>query len=370
MSESAQNPAASPPEPPTLPEMTDETIDRIESRVFTSIAAERERARRRRRGAFLGIGAAAALVLVAAVAVPAVISGSTMSAGGLADSSSESAVDGALSPEMIEGDAVAGADMAVDAEESMVGEEAAREIITNASMSIIVDDVGGGTAEVAGIAETSGGWVESMNVGTSRPLPVEPYVDDTIDSQMAAPVAEYGWITVRVPADELSAVMDDVRSLGEVTDLNVGRSDVTSQAIDLRARIDAAQASVDRLTELMSQSGSIGDLIAAESALSERQAMLESYQQQLEMLESQVAMSTLTVSLSVDSVPVTADPAGFGDGFTAGWNALVALGNGLVVGLGFVLPWLVVLVVVGAIVWLIVGGVRRSRRGADPDQTT
>lgn len=369
MTESEQMSHTPSPRTDALPDLSDESIDRIESRVFSTIATQRERGRRRRRTAFVGVGAAAAVVLVAAVAIPAVISGGGgMSAGSQVDSALDPAFDGEASPEMIEGDGVAGSDMAMDVEESAVSGDEDREIITNANMGLVVDDVGAAASDVAGLAVSIGGWVESMSVGTHGPLPVEPSVDDTVDRQTAAPEAEYGWITVRVPADDLTEVIDDVGALGEVSDLSVDRSDVTAQAMDLRARIDAAQASVDRLTELMSQSGSVSDLIAAEAALSDRQAMLESYTQQLEMLEGQVAMSTLSVSLTVETVPVVADPAGFGDGFIAGWNALVALGNGLVIGLGFALPWLIVIVVVGGVVWLIVGAVRRSRRGAEPGE--
>ena len=122
----------------------------------------------------------------------------------------------------------------------------------------------------------------------------------------------------------------------------MNRTDVTDQAIDLRARVDATQASVDRLTQLMSQSASVDDLIAAEVALSDRQALLESYEQQLAQLESQVAMSSLQVNLTSETPPVKADPAGFGDGLVTGWNALVATLNGIVIALGFLLPWILV----------------------------
>src|SRR5690606_36878029 len=123
--------------------------------------------------------------------------------------------------------------------------------------------------------------------------PVPPMEGGVVDSTMPYPAPTEGaWVTVRVPADQLSAVVDELAGLGEVTATNISRQDVTEQTVDLQARIDAAQASVDRLTELMTQAQNVGDLIAAESALAERQATLESYQQQLEMLDDQVAMST------------------------------------------------------------------------------
>ncbi len=74
-------------------------------------------------------------------------------------------------------------------------------------------------------------------------------------------------------------------------------------------------------------------------------------------------MSTLSVTLTPVVEPVTADPAGFGDGLVAGWNGLVATLNGIVIAIGFLLPWLAVAAIAGLIVWAIVRWVRR-RRGA------
>ena len=182
------------------------------------------------------------------------------------------------------------------------------------------------------------------------------------DASMPATPSEpgSGWISIRIAADDLDEVLTALGDDGEVLRSSVSRQDVTSTAIDLRARIDAAQASVTRLTELMAKSGSVGDLIAAESALSERQALLESYQQQLKSLDEQVALSTVTVQLTERTTATEADPAGFGDGLLAGWNGLIVTLNGLVVALGFLLPWLVIAGAALLVIWLI----RRRRRAA------
>ena len=166
---------------------------------------------------------------------------------------------------------------------------------------------------------------------------------------------------MRVPVRSSPPRSSELSSFGEVTASSIDRQDVTEQTVDLQARVDASQASVDRLTELMSQATSVADLIAAESALADRQATLESDQAQLKSLESMVDMSSLTVSLQPVTEPVKADGAGFLDGLIAGWNGLVATLNGIVIALGFMIPWLVVLGVAGLVVWFIVRLVRRRR---------
>jgi predicted lipid-binding transport protein (Tim44 family) len=72
-------------------------------------------------------------------------------------------------------------------------------------------------------------------------------------------------------------------------------------------------------------------------------------------------MSTLTVTLTEPVETVAADPAGFGDGLAAGWNGLVATLNGIVIALGFLIPWILVVGVIALVVWAIVTLVRRRR---------
>lgn len=215
-------------------------------------------------------------------------------------------------------------------------------------------------------AVAHGGYVESMSIGTEgEAVPIDDETGVAYDT--SSPYPGGAWITVRVPSEDLPAVVEELSDVGEVTASTINRQDVTEQAVDLRARIDAAQASVDRLLELMAEADSTADLIAAEAALSERQAMLESYQQELEWLEGQVAMSSLTVTLTPVVETVEADPAGFTDGLVAGWNGLIATLNGIVIALGFLIPWLVVAAILALIVWAIVRWVRgrRERRRKD-----
>ena len=365
-----QNDAPEPVEPVEpdieLPELTDERMARIESRVFAGIAHDRDAKRARRRRWWIGGAAAAAVVVVAAAISPMV--GSLVSVGGGSAGSTAEDASAPVAPD------AGGADEALTQEgardtgqldgASLPLTEAAadRDIITSASATVVVEDVTEAAGDIAASAEAHGGYVESMSIGQSGQVyPVEPGVVYDSTYPYPYPSPDGAWITVRVPADELSTVVDELAGLGDVTASSVNRQDVTEQTIDLQARIDAAQASVDRLIELMSQAGDLADLIAAEAALAERQATLESYQQQLESLENQVTMSTLTVTLVPETEAVEADPAGFADGLAAGWNGLVSTLNGIVVAFGFLLPWLAVAGIAALIVWGVVRLIKRPR---------
>ncbi|WP_457098355.1 DUF4349 domain-containing protein [Microbacterium sp. P5_E9] len=352
---------------PQLPELADDRIEKIEGALFAEIAKERGAHRTRRTRIWIASAAAAVVIVVAAAIAPTM---STLVSGGAsteAGSAPDAPVswDGSGNPDLgmtdesVRDSASGAADSGGGALGALDSAAPDREVITTASATVIVDDVTAAAHQVADAATAHDGYVESMSVGQSgQPIPVDPKTGIAYDTY---PSPDGAWVTIRVPADQLSAVVDDLSELGEVTASSISRQDVTQQTVDLRARTEAAQASVDRLTELMSQAASVADLIAVEAALAERQATLESYQQQLEYFEGQVAMSTLTVTLVPVTEPVEADPAGFTDGLIAGWNGLVATLNGIVIAFGFLIPWIVVVGLAALIVWWIVRAIRRRR---------
>lgn len=339
-----------------LPELSQESFDRIERAVLADIERERspERARprekSRRRGWLTGFGIAAAFVAGVLITPPLLntVGVSTADGGGsVVGVSDSSAVDMAV-PESVDASST-----------SIVGAEADsadREIIASAQATVRVDDIDGAVDAIAALAEARGGYVESTDV-SAEPLAT----DMTLPAQ---PAGGYGWISIRVPSAELTSVIDDLGDTGEVVSSSLSKQDVTSTAIDLRARAEATRASVTRLTELMSQSGSVSELIEAEIALTDRQAQLESYEQQLAALEDQVAMSSLQVQLAPEASATTPEPDGFGAGLLAGWNGLIVSLNALVVTIGFLLPWLVIAGGVFLLIWMI----RRARRNHSKTQ--
>lgn len=357
-----------------LPELSDERIEEIENALFDEIGrdraaarslAERERVRRGRRGrVWLGASGAAAVIAVAAVlapSMPTIIAGS-----GAGSDESAPAYTGEGAGTF---DEDGGADFGPTAEGEQSGPEATatgeREIIARASAIVEVDDVEAAADTISATAERLGGYVEAMSLGmdgiaSDMPLPAD-------GAEGVTPAASGAWVTIRVPAGSLDEATAALRDMGQVTSSQIDRRDVTGEAVDLRARVSALEASVKRLTALVAEAASTADLIAVEEALAARQSDLESYQQQLKQLEEQVGMSSLTVTLTRPAPIVTADPAGFADGLAAGWSGLVASVNGIVIALGFLLPWLGVAAIVGGIVWAARRTVmrRRSMSAAD-----
>ena len=130
-------------------------------------------------------------------------------------------------------------------------------------------------------------------------------------------------LVVRVPSDALTDVLADLKDLGDIANVSISHSDVTSTAVDLDARISALQTSVARLQALMNNAATTEALLAAEDAISDRQPELESLQSQRALLADQVELSTLSVHLITFGVAPPGGPDGFLDGLATGWRALV-----------------------------------------------
>lgn len=102
---------------------------------------------------------------------------------------------------------------------------------------------------------------------------------------------------IRVPPEQLDALMDSIGTLGHVESRSVGTEDVTEQVIDVEARLGALRASRDRLRQLFERATTTQDVIAVERELARVQAEIESLEARLATLRGQVALSEITVAL-------------------------------------------------------------------------
>jgi len=259
------------------------------------------------------------------------------SAGGGADYSSTDQSGGAPAP-VAEG-------MQSGSSDSTAANSVDRQVITTGWVTITVDEPMDAAAKAIAITEQVGGRVD----GRSEYAPVDG------DKGSAT-------LTLRLPADGLNETLDKFKQLGDVQEISLNSQDVTMVTQDLDARIKAMSASIDRLEALLATAADTETLITLETAISDRQAQLESMQSEQRYYADQIALSTVTLNLvSVADAPVET-PNNFFSGLVAGWNAFVGFFAGLLVVLGVLIPWIVLAGVITGIVLLIVK--RRTKRPA------
>ncbi|MCV7411221.1 DUF4349 domain-containing protein [Mycobacterium florentinum] len=221
-----------------------------------------------------------------------------------------------------------------------------RDIITTGSVQMVVSEPTQVADRLISAVTDAGGRVDSRS---ERSGSSSPAVD----------------LVLRIPADKLDGVLADAKKLGTVESMSIGHNDVTSQRVDLDARIEALQTSVNRLLDLMRRAGSVADLLAAESALTQRQADLDSLRAQRASLGDQISYATINVNLSAQP---TVARQGFLGALEHGWQSLTSTAYGVVLAVGFLLPWTPGLAILVLIVALVLRR-RPFRRGQRPGKS-
>ena len=167
-------------------------------------------------------------------------------------------------------------------------------------------------------------------------------------------------LTIRVPSANLEKALEAFKGLGDVESSSISATDVTMQKVDLDARIAALTTSIERFKQLITTATNTSDLIAAETALAERQAELDSLTAQLKYLSEQVDMSVIYLALLPNDSFSAIKPIGFLAGIEKGFVALLNAAANLTSILGYFIPWIIAILVIVAIFKLI-SRIRRNR---------
>ncbi|HET6531914.1 MAG TPA: DUF4349 domain-containing protein [Actinoplanes sp.] len=242
-----------------------------------------------------------------------------------AQSSSDSAAGVAEPAAPAERDAAApaGEDRAAQAPDLSVDQRA---IVYTGSITVRVENVAVAAARAAGFATAAGGFVGQ-------------------DNRSSGDGADQASLTLRVPAEKFTAVVDQLAGLGTEEARGLSTEDVTEETIDLDARIAVQQARVDSGRRLLAQAKSLNDLVMLEREVATRESDLASLQAKKRRLADLTALSTITAVLLDPQADTGAGdgPPGFLAGLQGGWSALLASLAVLVTVLGAVLPWLIAL---------------------------
>ena len=164
-----------------------------------------------------------------------------------------------------------------------------------------------------------------------------------------------GSVIIRVPADRFEVALGDVRALGEVDREHVAGQDVGQEFVDLEARLRNLEAQEAVLLRLFDEAGSVADTIRIQHELSGVQLDVEQIEGRLRYLRDQTALSTITIGLTEEGA---AEASPLGTAWRQAGEAIVATVAVIVVGLGYLLP----LVLIGGLAFL---AVRRAGRALD-----
>jgi hypothetical protein len=176
-------------------------------------------------------------------------------------------------------------------------------------------------------------------------------------------VIESGTVTIRVPAASFDKMMAEARKLGEVKYENTNTQDVTSEYVDIKARVTNQQAYVNTMLALLGRAKTIEEILAVQQTLTYAQQELEQLKGQLQYLESNTSYSTLTMNIyETGARPAAPGEWGFVQALKDALHNIVSAFNAVVRGLGWLVPILIILAIVGVIVYAIVKAATKKTR--------
>jgi hypothetical protein len=219
-----------------------------------------------------------------------------------------------------------------------------QKVISTGNVQLRSDDVGQAIFDVRKVVDEYRGTIAE---------------DDTETDDDGAPLRSR--MVVRIPTADFDHAMTELEKVATLISSKRQSQDVTTQVLDMDARVESQRRSIERIQVLFDHATSIKDIVSIEGELSQRQADLESLESQQRYLADQTSMSTITVS--VERTPAKARPkprhhdeAGFLAGLSGGWGAMQTFLVGASTVAGALLPW------VALAVLLAVPGVPLARR--------
>ncbi len=203
--------------------------------------------------------------------------------------------------------------------------------------------IGPDIVKTAGISieVKKGAFETAFNAATTIAGSYGGYVQD---SSMRGIKAKSGQLTIRVPASAFEQAMNDMRGLGSVEGQSISGQDVTSQFIDLDARLRTWLAQEAVLLRLMRRATSIESTLRVQNQLQDVQFRIEQIKGQLRLLENQTSLATIDVSLRETGAPVGVQQAAgrdrpsLGEAWDRAVDGFLGVIFAVVVGLGYLIP--------------------------------
>ena len=225
-----------------------------------------------------------------------------------------------------------------------------RKIVTNVDMNVRVDDVNDAMEAVTNLVDTSGGFVVSVSRTEDE--------DET-----------FAFMSFRIPSNDLEAILSRVRDISErVERENRSSQDVTTEFVDIEARLGNLEAAEQQLMVLFERSGKVSDVLEVQRELTNMRGQIESLQGRLNYLSQTTATSLVSVWFhpTTSTAPISDpgwSPSETARGATRGlaafgrWFADVAITVAI-----FSPVWVpIVVIVLGVVLW----DQRRQRKNTE-----
>jgi len=235
--------------------------------------------------------------------------------------------------------------------------DVARKLIRNVDLSLETREFDQAVADLNDLVARLGGYIEYSDIsGRSLDYKGEYY-------------RRNAHFVARIPAEKLSEATGTIEEICNVTSRSESVNDITDAYYDVDGRLRTLRIEEERLLALLEKAEKLEDMLTIESHLSEVRYQIEKLTGQLNRYDNQVNYSTVSMYLQevVEYTEKEPEPISFGQrigrSFQNSLSFIGDFGEGLLITLVAVLPFLLVYGTAAAVVvFLVIKLVRRIGR--------
>jgi len=222
-----------------------------------------------------------------------------------------------------------------------------RDIVRNATLGLKVESVDKTSRQAESVVLGLGGYVETSQI------------DASTKASGAA------MLVLRLPATQFSAGMEKLRALGEFLNENTSGVDVTSQIVDVDARLKTLRSQEESYRNILKGTRKTGEVLEVRDRLFSVRQEIEQYTSERANLKKLATFSTITLNLT-EAISENGDKKSDGKWSSETWATAM---NGLR-SVGQFMGQMLIFVFVYSPIWIPLAGIafwinRRSKRTDD-----
>ena len=223
-----------------------------------------------------------------------------------------------------------------------------RKIIYTASIDLVVDDLSKAASKLEDLVKHHQGLLAQSEINSNPGAP-----------------RSASW-QIRVPVNGFADFVNQVAKLGAALNNKTDSEDITDKYFDFQVRIENKKIQVERLQKIIKeQTGKISELLEAERELGRVTTELEQLKGTVKLWENQVALATVNITMHERKGYVPPESPSFGRNisrtFSSSLEGLITFVQTLILIAVALTPWLPVIAIVVAALWLVL---RRARQRA------
>lgn len=162
-----------------------------------------------------------------------------------------------------------------------------RKVIKNGYIDLDVENYDEKFSRLAQIAFDNGGFVENTNTQYKH-----------YDGQNPEESLKVGNISIRIPEDRFLAAIEQIKTLGRVTNFGINGQDITKEYRDTANEIENLKIQEKRLREIMEKANHVRDILEIERELSRVRGDINRLSGDIQRWDELVSLSTIYVNLN------------------------------------------------------------------------